>query len=97
MIVQVKDKRRSQQSKIAFIASLLTLIICCLGQLVNVYHFAFVGAIFEMLWLPLIALIFILPVVSLSFWVIEQFRLKSFYLYSLLISVATILVLIFLP
>jgi len=96
MLVQLKDKRKSQQSKIVFIASLLILIICCLGPVVNVYHFAFIGAIFEMLWLPLIALIFILPVVSLSFWAIDKFRLKSLYLYSLLISVATVLVLIFL-
>ena len=55
MLIQLKDKK-SKQSKIVFIASLLTLIICCVWQVVNVYHFAFIGAIFEMLWLPLIAL-----------------------------------------
>ena len=96
MLDQSKNKKKFRRSKIVFIASLLTLVISFLAQMVNVYHFAFTGAVFEMLWLPLILLIFILPVISLFFWVTEKFQLKSLYLYSMLISVITILGLIFL-
>ncbi len=96
MLDQSKDKKKFKRSKIVFIASLLTLAIAFFTQMVNVYHFAFTGAIFEMLWLPLISLIFILPALSLFFWVADKFKLKSLYLYSFLISVITILGLIFL-
>lgn len=93
---QSGDYKKSKQSKIVLIASLLTLTICFLSQVGNVYYFAVIGAIFEMLWLPLISLIFILPCVSLFFWVTDKFKLKSLYLYSFLISIVTILELIFL-
>jgi hypothetical protein len=96
MLDQAKSDSKFKRSKIVLITSLLTLAISLIVQFVNVYHFAFTGAIFEMLWLPVISLIIILPVVSLFFWVTEKFKLKSLYLYSLLISISTILVLIFL-
>jgi len=54
-------------SKVVFVFSILTSIFWCLGQLVDVYKFQIVGVIFEILWLPMIALLFILPILSVIF------------------------------
>ena len=66
-----------------------------LGQVINVYRFDLVGAIYEILWLPVLAMLFILPIISLILWVKEKFNVGSLYLYSFLIIVATILFMIF--
>ena len=66
-----------------------------LGQVINVYRFDLVGAIYEILWLPVLAMLFILPIISLILWVKGKFNLGSLYLYSILIVVATILFMIF--
>jgi len=78
-------------AKVVFISSILVSFFWNFGQLVNVYHFAIVGAIFELLWLPMIALLIILPVVSFIYFVKEKFNLRSLYLYSFLIILVTIL------
>jgi len=46
--------------KIVFISSVLVSFFWCFVQLVNVYYFTIVGAIFEILWLPMIASLIIL-------------------------------------
>ncbi len=85
---------KSKTPKIVFILSILTSVFWCVGQLINVYYFAVVGAIFEIVWLPMIALLIILPILSLIHLVKEKFNLKSLYLYSLLIVLATVLFMI---
>jgi hypothetical protein len=45
--------------------SLVTLIYWALALYTNVYAFAIFGAVYEILWLPLIALVFLLPALSL--------------------------------
>ena len=82
-------------SLIVFIMSILVSGFWWLGQVINVYRFDLVGAIFEILWLPVLAMLFILPIISLILWVKEKFNLGSLYLYSILIVVATILLMIF--
>ncbi len=85
---------KSETPKIVFILSILTAAFWCLGQLVNVYYFPVVGAIFEILWLPMIALLLSLPVLSLIYLVKEKLNLQSLYLYSFLIVLATVLFMI---
>jgi len=85
----------SGTSKIVFTLSILVSGYWWLGQVINVYRFDFVGAIYEILWLPVLALLFILPIISLVFWVKEKFNIKSLFLYSVLIGVTTILFLVF--
>jgi hypothetical protein len=64
------------------------------GNLFSIYQFAFVGAVFEILWLPMLAILFILPIAAFIFWVKDKYRIRSFYLYSILVSLITIIVLI---
>lgn len=80
--------------KIVFILSILTSVFWCLGQFVNFYYFVVVGAIFEIVWLPMIALLIVLPILSFIYLVKEKFNLRSLYLYSFLIVLATVLFMI---
>jgi hypothetical protein len=51
----------------------------------NVYHFILVGVIYEILWLPMLIMLFLLPVVSMVFLFKEKFNIRSLYLHSVLI------------
>jgi hypothetical protein len=65
-----------------------------LGQLIDVYQYAALGAVFEMLWFPVVLLTLILPFVCLFFIVKQKCNLKSFYVYSFLLVAATIAVML---
>lgn len=84
-------------SKTIFILSVTVMLFWILGNTINVYNVAIVGAIFEILWLPMIALTLVLPVVSIVFWSKEKFAVRSLSLYSLLITSAMILFAVFFP
>jgi len=76
--------------------SLLTSILWCLGQIIDVYRFAAVGAIFEIIWLPMMLLLVLLPIISFFHLAKEKFNPKSLYLYSFVIIIATGLITILL-
>jgi phosphoglycerol transferase MdoB-like AlkP superfamily enzyme len=61
------------------------------GKSVNVYRSPVVSAVFELLWFPALIILFILPIVSLVYWVKEKFNSRSLNFYSLIIAVITIL------
>lgn len=61
------------------------------GRYIDFYQTDFTGAIFELLWLPMLGMVFFIPLFSAFFWVKAKFSLKSLYLYALLICLATIL------
>ncbi len=84
--------RHTKQSKIVLVLSVLVAIYWWLGKTSDVYHMKIGGALFEILWLPMIILLFALPIASLGFFVKDKFNLRSFYFYSLLIGVAAILI-----
>ena len=87
--------KNSRTGKIFFILSITASGYWWLGQVINVYSFALVGAIFEILWLPVLAMLFVLPIISLILLVKEKFNVRSLYIYSILICVTTILFMIF--
>ena len=87
-LVEINNKL---MSIIVFILSILVSVFWCIGNLINIYQFAVVGAIFELLWLPMIAMFIVLPIISLVYLVKEKFTVKSFYLYSILIIGVTFL------
>jgi hypothetical protein len=87
--------KNSRSSKIVFILSIIVSVFWWLGQVINFYHFAIVGAIFELLWLPVLAMLFVLPIISLILLVKEKFNVRSLYLYSILMGVVTIMFMVF--
>ena len=82
----------TKRSIIILILSVAVSIFWLLGFLVNVYKTPIVGAIFEILWLPLIALSICLPIISTISWIKEKFQFKSLYFYSIIITITTILI-----
>lgn len=86
--------KNSTKSRIFFLLSIYIFVYWFIAQTFNVYHFALTGAIFEILWLPTLGLLLFLPILSLIFWIKEKFNLKSFYFYTILLSVITILLMV---
>lgn len=66
-----------------------------LGIMLDVYEYPVVGAIFELLWLPMLAALFILPIISLVFLVKTRFNLGSFYLSTIIICILILLLLFY--
>ncbi len=87
----INNTFNSKKPRLVLILSVITAVFWYIGQSFNVYYFAVVGAVFEILWLPMIASLIILPILSLFYLIKEKFNLTSLYLYSFLILIATIL------
>lgn len=76
-------------SKVFLILSIVALLFCIGSFYIDVYRFAVVGAIFEFLWLPVMALLALLPLVAILCWVREKFSFRSLFLYAFLVSFIT--------
>ena len=87
--------KNSRKGKIFFILSVIVSGYWWMGQVINVYNSAFAGAIFEILWLPFLLILFVLPIISLILLMKEKFDVRSFNIYSIIMSVITILFMIF--
>lgn len=77
-----------------FIATILVSLFWLAGSFINVYQNKIAGALFEILWLPMIGLAFLLLVLSAKNWWQQKFPLKSLYLLSILLIAATVLLII---
>jgi hypothetical protein len=66
------------------------------SRLFNIYEFALIGAIFEILWLPMIGLVIFLPLISFYYLLKEKFSFDSTYLYSILIMSFSFLLFLYL-
>jgi hypothetical protein len=64
------------------------------SRVASVYQNAVVGAIYELLWLPMIILLVALPVVSALQWIRQKFSLRSVALYAAVINLATVFALL---
>jgi len=74
-----------------FILSLVSLLYWVLASFIlNVYKIAFVGAVFELLWFPMILLLVILPILSFIQLAKLKFKPNSIPFFSLLISIGVI-------
>jgi apolipoprotein N-acyltransferase len=82
--------RNTRNSKIVLGLSVFTVLFWWLSHVIDVYHFAFVGAIFELLWVFAVGMLFGLPIYALVFWIKERCNPRSLYLVSLLIMVSFI-------
>jgi len=60
-----------------------------LGNIINVYEYAIVGAIFELLWIFMILLLFAIPVLSLIAVINNKFKHSILYIISILLNLGT--------
>lgn len=98
LIIMMQDLAvfiNSKTNKIIFLLSIIIAVIWVLGKTINIYHFAVVGAIYEMLWLLMIVSIPVLTILATRYWIKDKFNFRSLNLYSLLLIITTILFTIF--
>jgi hypothetical protein len=76
--------------KIVFILSAFLFAYWYVGLHINVYQSVVLGAFYELLSLPMLGLLIILPVISILLMTKEKISVRSFPMYSLLLSLATI-------
>lgn len=87
--------KKPATGKIVLIGSILVSIYWLLSKYINIYHFALAGAIFELLWLPMMSMLFVLPIISIISMAGGKLNVRSPYLHSFLIIATTILILVF--
>ena len=68
------NNSRSFASKLILLLSIFSAAYCVLASFINVYRFAIVGVIYEILWLPALGVLFIAPLVAIVLWKKEKFR-----------------------
>jgi hypothetical protein len=73
-----------------FCATIVVALYWLIGNVINIYASQSAGVVFEILWLPMLLLLFLLPPVSFFCWYKSRFKLNSLYLLSLLISLASL-------
>jgi cytochrome bd-type quinol oxidase subunit 2 len=87
--------KSSKTSKITLLLGILVAIFWITAKNSDVYDNALKGAIFEILWLPMLAALLILPLISLILWRKEKFSARSLYLYTFLIVGAAAMIAVF--
>ena len=84
----------SKTGYIILVINVLFLAVWMVAYNINVYKVTFVGAIYEMIWLPLIICLFSLPIVSFIYWKKDRFKTKSKFLYLIVLAVLSITLLL---
>ena len=86
-------KKKKQLFDIAiFFVSLLTMIFWISINQINVYNNKFIGIIAEILWLPFILLIFVLPILTFVLVSTRKFKNSKILFLSLAIQVTTLII-----
>ncbi len=81
----------TKRSKIIFLLSIITAIFLIIGLTIDVYSNAFVGAVFELIWITVILATVVLPILSLIYLIRSKFNFKSLYLYSIIVIIVAVL------
>lgn len=76
--------RKSQTERIIFFLSLFVMVFWCSVMLLDIYYFTLVGVFYEIMWLPMLLLIYALPIIAFVFWINSKFDVKTLYFYSFL-------------
>lgn len=87
--------RNTQTEKVVFFLCLSVALFWSSVVLLDVYRFEITGAIYEILWLPMLVLIYTLPFVVLIFLFKTKFNLRTLYVYALLLLALTAVVIWF--
>lgn len=79
-------KNKNQTLLLVTSTLIVTILFWLVGNTIDVYKYAAVGAIYEMAWFPAILATFALPVVSLVFFFKDGKSIKSWFLYLTIVS-----------
>ena len=81
--------RKGHTLSLMVITLVVTLFIVS-GKFIDYYRFKLTGALYEIVWLPFLILLFLIPVYSLYMIIKKDTPGKPWYVFSLVISAATI-------
>ena len=95
MSVSLASFKNSGSNKALFILGIITVLYWLAGKSLNIYSTAFLGAVFELLWLPMIAAVFIGPILSIILFVKDKYNLGSLALYAAILQLLALFILIF--
>ncbi len=84
-------KPRKKNDKLILLLAILVAAFWILGSQINVYQVKIVGAIFEILWFPMLILFILLPLASIFYMVQNKFKFNNLYWLALIILLATFL------
>ena len=93
MEINITESNSKKIFIILLLINLSAIVLWIVGQNINIYQYAVVGAIFEILWLPIIISLILLPFISSYFWYKAKFNLTSKFLYLLLWSILSLILL----
>ena len=88
------DFKRSREVLIT-ISSFLVLLFWFFATTYNVYEYKVIGAFFEVLWLPMLGLLIVLPIISIVYLKKGKWNLKSLYSICFILNLLAILFIIF--
>ena len=91
MAAIISTRNNDKKATYIFILSIACCAFWIAGNIFTVYKYALIGAIFEILWLPMLAMLFVLPVLCVIFLIKDKKYFKSYYLYALLLMGIAIL------
>jgi hypothetical protein len=76
------------KSFIVFLLSVFNIMYWMAGLVIDIYHYRSVGAIYEIIWLPMVLLLFLLTVISGMGWRRSGWSFKSWYFYAFLANLS---------
>lgn len=74
-----------------FVLSVFVAVYWYLVQYIDVYQYAVLGVLYEILWLPALGLIHILPLINLYLLVKSEKKFNNLFLYGFLITTTSLL------
>lgn len=93
------DKNISVNSRkrgiLMFVSTFFVALFWFFANTINVYEYKVVGAVFEILWLPMMAMLVVVPLLSVVFWRSEQWNFRTLYPICLLLHLLLVLYLVF--
>lgn len=94
-IMKSRNTKKPKNSCFNYILllNLVSSAVWIIGRNINVYGNALLGAIFEILWLPLIAGIVLVPAAALYCWIRDGLKASSKFLYLLIWSLLSMFIL----
>ncbi len=87
--------KNSGINQVLFILSIITILYWLTGKSLDVYNYAILGALFELLWLPMILSVFIGPIFSIVLFVKDKYNPGSLALYAVVLQIVALYILIF--
>lgn len=91
MVDLLNKIKKTYTGKLALLLSLVTCAFWIGGNAFSVYAIPVVGGIFELLWVPMVILLFAVPIISSLITIANKFNSSSFYLASIALTVCTAL------